>query len=200
MLAPPVELYGTLPYSNISMVDFLAQVDSDSGEEESGSDIQSGPRKRRKGLVSNSGIYIKSLTPVLKTSIIIYIDANYMLVSKQPTPSGQSLTESESEPDAYGGSRRRLQSKKHRRVLQSAHRPSSSHGEVRFSTRKAAKVSTYNEDDDDIFSDEQDLLTPGYWPAGPEENLPAIDVVLDHRLREDTSKYTHSNFVCLEPI
>ena len=110
-------------------------------------------------------------------------------MSKQPTPSGQSRTESESETDAYGGSRRRLQGKKHRRLLQPAHRPSSSHGEVRFSTRKAAKVSTYNEDDDDIFNDDEDILTPNYWPTGPEENSPAIDVVLDHRLREDTSEY-----------
>lgn len=110
------------------------------------------------------------------------------IVSKQPTPSGQSRTESESDIDAYGGSRRRLQAKKHRRLLQPANHPSSSHGEVRFSTRKAAKVSTYNEDDDDIFNDDEDMLTPNYWPTGPDENLPAIDVVLDHRLREDSSE------------
>lgn len=108
-------------------------------------------------------------------------------VSKQPTPSGQSRTESESEIDAYGGPRRRLPVKKHRRLLQPANPPSTSHGEVRFSTRKAAKVSTYNEDDDDIFDDDEDMLTPNYWPTGPDENLPAIDIVLDHRLREDSS-------------
>lgn len=118
------------------------------------------------------------------------------VVSKQPTPSGQSRTESESDVDAYGGSRRRLQVKKPRRVLQPANQPSSSHGEVRFSTRKAAKVSTYNEDDDDIFDDEEDMLTPNYWPTGPDENTPAIDVVLDHRLREDSSRPVPCCFVC----
>ena len=49
-------------------------------------------------------------------------------------------------------------------------------------------MSTYNEDDDDMFNDEEDMLTPSYWPTGPDENLAAIDVVLDHRLREDTSE------------
>ena len=118
------------------------------------------------------------------------------VVSKQPTPSGQSRTESESDVDAYGGSRRRLQVKKPRRMLQPANQPSSSHGEVRFSTRKAAKVSTYNEDDDDIFDDEEDMLTPNYWATGPDENMPAIDVVLDHRLREDSSRPVSCCFVC----
>ena len=41
---------------NASFVNLSAQIDSDSGEEQSGSDIQSGPRKRRKRLVSNTGI------------------------------------------------------------------------------------------------------------------------------------------------
>lgn len=48
-----------------SIVDISTQVDSDSGEEESGSDIQSGPRKRRKRLLSNSGIYPRSLAGLL---------------------------------------------------------------------------------------------------------------------------------------
>lgn len=110
------------------------------------------------------------------------------VVSKQPTPSGQSRTESESDVDAYGRSRRRLHTKKQRRLFQPANQLSSSHGEVRFSTRKAAKVSTYNEDDDDMFDEEEDMLTPNYWPTGQDENMPAIDVVLDHRLREDSSR------------
>jgi chromodomain-helicase-DNA-binding protein 1 len=59
-------------------------------------------------------------------------------------------------------------------------------------------VSTYNEDDDDIFNDEEDMLTPNYWPTGPDENLPAIDLVLDHRLREDTSESFLSCLVCFE--
>ena len=32
------------------------------------------------------------------------------------------------------------------------------------------------------------MVPQSYWPAGPEENTPAIDAVLNHRLREDTSQ------------
>ncbi len=32
------------------------------------------------------------------------------------------------------------------------------------------------------------MVPQGYWVAGPEENVPAIDAVLNHRLREDTSQ------------
>ena len=111
--------------------------------------------------------------------------------SKQPTPSAQSPSDSESDEDAYSGSRHRtLTTKKsqQRRILQSATEPVNTHGEVRFSTRKAAKVSNYNEDDEDPFDDEENILTPGYWVTAPEEDTPAIDVVLNHRLREDRSK------------
>ena len=61
-------------------------------------------------------------------------------------------------------------------------------GEVRFSTRKAAKVSNYNEDDDeDMFEDEANMVTDNYWAYWPDETLPAIDSVLNHRLREGTA-------------
>ena len=39
-----------------------------------------------------------------------------------------------------------------------------------------------------MFDDEDDMVPQSYWPAGPEENTPAIDAVLNHRLREDTSQ------------
>ncbi len=111
--------------------------------------------------------------------------------SKQPTPSAQSLSDSDSEEDAYGGSRHRTltvkKSQHQRRILQSATEPANTHGEVRFSTRRAAKVSNYNEDDEDPFDDEENILTPGYWVTADEET-PAIDVVLKHRLRGDRSK------------
>ena len=61
----------------------------------------------------------------------------------------------------------------------------SPHGEVRFSTRKAAKVSTYNEDDSDDFEEDQDLLTPGYWGTAADDTTPAIDAILNHRVRVD---------------
>ena len=113
------------------------------------------------------------------------------IASKQPTPSARSSSDSESEEDAYGGSRHRtltVKKSQQRRILQSASEPVNTHGEVRFSTRKAAKVSNYNEDDEDPFDDEENILTPGYWVTAPEEDTPAIDVVLNHRLREDRSK------------
>lgn len=81
-------------------------------------------------------------------------------------------------------------SKKQRRrlLLSAAGLTPPTHAEVRFSTRKAAKVSNYNEDDDDMFSeDETDMMTPNYWAVGADENVPAIDAVLNHRLKDDIS-------------
>ena len=101
--------------------------------------------------------------------------------------SAQSLSDSDSDIDAYGGSRRALAKKQQRRFQQSTRDNTPSHGEVRFSTRKSAKVSNYNEDDDDMFDDEADMI-PQAWAAGAEDDVPAIDVVLNHRLREGTSE------------
>lgn len=78
--------------------------------------------------------------------------------------------------------------KQQHRSLQPGRDPTPSHGEVRFSTRKAAKVSNYNEDDDDMFDDEADMLPQNNW-VNPEEDVLAIDAVLNHRLREDTSMF-----------
>lgn len=71
--------------------------------------------------------------------------------------------------------------------MQPAREITPNQGEVRFSTRRAAKVSNYNEDNDDLFEDEEDVLTPNYWATAGEVSAPAIDVVLGHRLRHDTS-------------
>ena len=86
--------------------------------------------------------------------------------------------------------------KQQRRSLQPARDPTPAHGEVRFSTRKAAKVSNYNEDDDDMFDDEADWVAQSTGAAA-EEDKPAIDAVLNHRLQEDTSKLAESGFVGL---
>ena len=79
-----------------------------------------------------------------------------------------------------------MAAKKHqRRSVPPTNDSNTAHGEVRFSTRKAAKVSNYNEeDDDDMFDDESDMLPQSYY-AGPEENVQAIDAVLNHRKRNE---------------
>ncbi|KAL1306662.1 hypothetical protein AAFC00_005335 [Neodothiora populina] len=103
--------------------------------------------------------------------------------TRQPTASN-----SDSDSDTYGGARGRDFAKKHRRRLQGASsRGTPTTSEVRFSTRRAAKVTTYNEDDGDDFEEEDDSenLTPNYW-ASAENDAPAIDIVLNHRLIEDT--------------
>ena len=38
-----------------------------------------------------------------------------------------------------------------------------------------------------MFDDETDMVPQSNW-TGPEENVPAIDAVLNHRLRNDTSQ------------
>ncbi|KAG9811974.1 hypothetical protein KCU77_g19675, partial [Aureobasidium melanogenum] len=92
----------------------------------------------------------------------------------------QSDSGSESDSDTYGGARGREFAKKHRRRLQGASSRSASGlaGDLRFSTRQAGKVTTYNEEDGDDFSEEDtENMTPNYWVAA-EDNSPGIDIVL----------------------
>ncbi|KAL8689405.1 MAG: hypothetical protein Q9218_004917 [Villophora microphyllina] len=149
-------------------------VESDS---DSGSDIQSRPRKRPRVAASSQG-------------------------SKQVSSSAPSDPDSASEPDFSKGPRLRLSApkKNKRRLLQSAAATSLSHADVRFSTRQAAKVSNYNEDNDDMFDDEEDMQYE--WVTAPDGYVPQVDQILKHRLREDTSKMaavvvrtTHVNHV-----
>lgn len=98
----------------------------------------------------------------------------------------QSDSGSESDSDTYGGARGREFAKKHRRRLQGASSRSASGlaGDLRFSTRQAGKVTTYNEEDGDDFSEEDtENMTPSYWVA-TEDNSPGIDIVLNHRVGE----------------
>ncbi|KAI4168548.1 MAG: hypothetical protein LQ343_006334 [Gyalolechia ehrenbergii] len=134
-------------------------VESDS--EGSGSDIDTAPRKRRR--VTHS------------------TDA-----SKQSTPSSSSRTDSDTETSSRRRSLPRSTTTKrnHRRLVQSAAKKPQ-HTDVRFSTRQAAKVSNYNEDDDDMFDDEEDMQYE--WVEAPDGIIPQVDIILKHRLREDTS-------------
>lgn len=96
------------------------------------------------------------------------------------------------EDDTYGGQRGRAFAKKNRQKLQSAGSGSGTPlvGELRFSTRKAAKVTNYNEDDDlDLSEEDTENMTPNYWTY-VEDNSPAIDQVLNHRLKEGAGEYT----------
>jgi chromodomain-helicase-DNA-binding protein 1 len=58
--------------------------------------------------------------------------------------------------------------------------------DVRFSNRRAGKITTYaeEENDDDLLVDEdEDMMTPSYYAA--EETGPAVDKVLDHRRKPE---------------
>ena len=143
-------------------------VDDSSDDHDSDSDIAPRPRKRAR--------------PASRQS------------SKQATPHVESPGHSEDDSDAYGGVRARLTKKQRRRFLQSSGSLAPSHAEVRFSTRRAGKVNNYNEDDDDDMfdQDESEMLTPNYWPAGQEDNTPAIDIVLNHRLKQGITETSQS--------
>lgn len=69
--------------------------------------------------------------------------------------------------------------------------------EVRFSTRRAAKVTTYNEDDDLGLSDEaMEETTPAYYYTQEDEG-PAIDQVLNFRLKDGAGTHSeHSSCTC----
>ncbi|KAF2162356.1 hypothetical protein M409DRAFT_69242 [Zasmidium cellare ATCC 36951] len=101
-------------------------------------------------------------------------------------PASASGSESE-EDDTYGGQRGRTFAKKQRQKMQAIASGSGTPqlSEVRFSTRRAAKVTNYNEEEDLGLSDEEDTenMTPNYWTY-TEENTAAIDQVLNHRLKE----------------
>ena len=110
-------------------------------------------------------------------------------MSKQPSPRVQMLSESDSDSDVYGSARRRTASRKQRRHhTQEASDSGPTHAELRFSTRRSARVSNYNEDDDDSFEEEDtDMLTPNQWVTVAEDNRPAIDAILNHRMKEGIS-------------
>ena len=112
--------------------------------------------------------------------------------STHATPRIESPSESEGDSDDYGG-KNKPSKKARRRALQNGNL-TPAHAEVRFSTRRAGKVSTYNEDEDEeeFLENDADILTPNYWPAGQEDTSPAIDIVLNHRLKEGISSPSES--------
>ena len=87
--------------------------------------------------------------------------------------------------EAYGTARPRSRGNKklhQRRLLVDATRDDTpSHSEIRFSTRKATKATNYNEDDNDPFEEEDQIVAQDYYIAA-EDTTPGIDIVLEHRI------------------
>ena len=104
--------------------------------------------------------------------------------SGRPSPSvAMSNDASETESDEYGPSRARTSKSKRRRHTSFDDEPS--YAEVRFSTRNASKVSTYNEDaDDSMFEDDADGMMETNWVYSIEDDRPAVEIVLNHRPRD----------------
>ncbi|THW26048.1 SNF2 family DNA-dependent chromodomain-containing ATPase [Aureobasidium pullulans] len=150
--------------------------DEEQDDNDSGSDVNPGrARKRLRPATSRNGI--TAPTP----RFFVVTDIHVLLVSARQTDS-----ESGTDSDTYGGARGREFAKRHRRRLQGASSRSASGlaGDLRFSTRQAGKVTTYNEEDGDDFSEEDtENLTPNYWAAA-EDDSPGIDVVLNHRIAD----------------
>ena len=114
--------------------------------------------------------------------LIIPSDSNQASRSPRTTNTG-------SDSDIYGTARRSKSSKKRRHVSsQNGYDSGVAHGEIRFSTRKAARAN-YNEEASDNFEEEVDENAEGYWPT-IEDTTPAIDAVLDHRWRDDITRDT----------
>ncbi|KAH8730976.1 P-loop containing nucleoside triphosphate hydrolase protein [Phaeosphaeriaceae sp. PMI808] len=107
--------------------------------------------------------------------------------SNQPTPVYRA-TGSDSESDGYVNAKKNIPSRKERQrqLLVAEGRLPPSQAEVRFSARRTAQVTNYNEEAEDSFEEEEDDMTPNYW-ANPEEDVgPIIDKILDHRPKDGT--------------
>jgi len=106
--------------------------------------------------------------------------------SLQPS---EAADESE-EDEAYGGAKGRAFAKKHRKLQAAASGSGTPNmADLRFSTRRGGKVTNYN-DDDNFGLSEDDLIeevTPSYYTYEP--TGPAIDLVLNHRLKEGVGTY-----------
>ena len=133
-------------------------IDDSDNDNDSDSDIQQGPPlKRRKPIPSVS----RTCTPL--GQINQFTNSRYHGAVNAQSSSARSQSDTDSEPDDFGARHRSLPKPKHRRLQQQTRDSTPAHGEVRFSTRKAARVSNYNVDD----------------------TTPHIDQVLDHKLLDE---------------
>ncbi|KAK4902046.1 ATP-dependent DNA helicase Hrp3 [Elasticomyces elasticus] len=138
-------------------------LDSSDEEEDEGDEVNTGRRRKRQKTVGGRPASLRDGASV------------------QPS----SQNSDDSDPDTYGGERGKAFRKKQRRLLHTAAsgRETPNMGEVRFSSRRAGKITTYNEDDGHNFSEEETEETPAYYTTYEDEG-PAVDVVLNHRLKE----------------
>ena len=155
------------------------QVDSDDEDDDSGSDQ---PRKRQR-TASRKGQENHHLS--------MTITLTCPLASNQPTPVYRPAG-SDSESDGYVNAKKNIPTKKerHRQLLVAEGRLPPSHAEVRFSARRSAQVTNYNEEGEDEFEESDDGQTPNYWAAAEEDTGPIIDKILDHRPKDGTGMLT----------
>lgn len=114
----------------------------------------------------------------------------YSSASKHPSPIPNYNTSDDDESeDEYGARPSHKPRKKRRRVTVTNDTPPA---EVRFSTRRAGKVTNYNEDDEDDF--EEEGITPAYDYQDPEPDIGGIDLVLDHRPRDGVGMFCFWEF------
>lgn len=111
--------------------------------------------------------------------------------SKRPSPVAVSyLSTDDDSEEEYGAKRGPKKLKKQNKNKKKQSRRKAvvdfdEPAEVRFSTRRAAKITNYNEDDDD--DDEDSGFMQQLYPE-EDTNATGIDLVLDHRPKGDLGK------------
>jgi chromodomain-helicase-DNA-binding protein 1 len=100
---------------------------------------------------------------------------------------------SDSESDGYVNAKKNIPTKKERQrqLLIAEGRLPPSQAEVRFSARRSAQVTNYNEEGEDEFEESEDEMTPNYWAVAEEDTGPIIDKILDHRPKEGSGTILH---------
>ena len=110
------------------------------------------------------------------------------------SPSDHSSTEGEC--DSYGRRKSKGRTKRRRLHVTEVARTA----EVRFSSRSAGKVTNYNEEESDNFSDEVEAYDYTAVQTAYEAEVPTIDLILDYRLKSDASMLPRSppKYLCVD--
>ncbi|KAH8693186.1 putative chromodomain helicase [Talaromyces proteolyticus] len=156
--------------SNVDEVQFMRQNPELYGLRRSGRS-----RTERRQTLAESDDDDEPRAPISKRRRLI----NSEQTSKRPSRSVTRSSLSDSNSDEYDASYSRSDRRRH---AQSSTRPST---EVRFSSRNATKVANYNEDsDDNVFEDDVADWIYDDTTSAQQSNGPAIDSILDHRLKD----------------